>query len=138
MNINVLTYFVVGAHELIVYSLKQDRSWQISHDFFKPEPKDAELSVAGFKFEWQDGIFSTELSDCKTDGFRDLYFHALASTIMYRVPTRILRNETLATQGDLNQNGFEVSIVNSFLSVRENLLTIWLYLETIIFDIRTS
>lgn len=90
-----------------MYSLKQNKSWLVTNSYFNPVPKDAELFVGGYRFKWNDGIFSTELSDIKKDGYRDMYFHPMASTYVYKVSTKILRSEALATRPN-NEDDFKV------------------------------
>ncbi|XP_056633257.1 L-dopachrome tautomerase yellow-f2-like [Diorhabda sublineata] len=88
----------LGGYGLIVFSLKENRSWRLSHNYFHLEPLAGEFFISGHRFQWNDGIFSTELTLPQADGYRDLYFHAMAGTHMYRVSTRILRNQTLSTR----------------------------------------
>lgn len=97
IKINMNYFIYSGAYELTVYSMKRRRSWRLSHRFFQPVPELAKLSVAGYNFQWNDGIFSAELTDIKPNGFSDLYFHPMASTSEYKISTKILRNERLAT-----------------------------------------
>lgn len=82
-----------------VYSLKENHSWRVNHNYFFLESLNGEFHIAGHDFQWNDGVFSVELSDIKPDGYRDMYFHALAGTHIFRVSTRIIRNEALATRG---------------------------------------
>lgn len=88
----------LAGYGVVVYSLQQNHAWRVSHNYFFVEPLAGEFLIAGHSFQWNDGVFSVELSDVKRDGFRDMYFHSMAGTHMYRVSTRILRNETLATR----------------------------------------
>ncbi|CAG9832945.1 unnamed protein product [Diabrotica balteata] len=88
----------LGGYGLIVYSLREDRSWRITHNYFYLEPLAGEFHISGHRFQWNDGIFSVELTKVKPDGNRDLYFHSMAGTHMYRVPTNIVKNHTLATR----------------------------------------
>lgn len=98
---------ISGGYAVIVYSLKENRSWRVTHNYFYLEPLAGELFIAGHHFQWNDGVFSVELSDIKQDGFRDMYFHSMAGTHMYRVSTRILKNQTAATRS-YHGNDFEV------------------------------
>ncbi|XP_023022865.2 L-dopachrome tautomerase yellow-f2 [Leptinotarsa decemlineata] len=84
----------LGAFGLVVYSLKNNKSWRVNHRYFNPDPNLANFFVSGHSFKFNDGIFSTELSSLKQNGYRDLYFHPLAGTHMYKVSTLLLRNET--------------------------------------------
>ncbi|CAH1164980.1 unnamed protein product [Phyllotreta striolata] len=97
----------LGGYGLIVYSLRENRSWRISHNYFYLEPLAGEFHISGHDFQWNDGVFSVELTSLRSDGYRDLYFHSMAGTHMYKVSTRILRNETLATRS-YHEHDFEV------------------------------
>ncbi|KAG5884538.1 hypothetical protein JTB14_006915 [Gonioctena quinquepunctata] len=96
----------LGGYGLIVYSLRENKSWRITHNYFYLEPLAGEFFISGHNFQWNDGIFSVELTSPKQDGYRDLYFHSMAGTHMFKVSTRILRNETLATRS-YHENDFE-------------------------------
>ncbi|XP_045476783.1 L-dopachrome tautomerase yellow-f2-like [Harmonia axyridis] len=87
----------VGGYGLVVYSLRENRSWRVTHNYFYLEPLRGEFQIAGHTFQWNDGIFSTALSP-SNNGRRDLYFHSMAGSNLYRVPTEILKNETAATR----------------------------------------
>ncbi|CAH1116241.1 unnamed protein product [Phaedon cochleariae] len=95
----------LGGYGLIVYSLRENRSWRITHNYFYLEPTAGEFFISGHNFQWNDGVFSVELTAPKRDGYRTLYFHSMAGTHMYKVSTRILRNETLATRS-YHENDF--------------------------------
>ncbi|ENN71290.1 hypothetical protein HUJ04_007712 [Dendroctonus ponderosae] len=88
----------LAGYGLIVYSLRENRAWRVRHNYFYLEPMAGDFNIAGYSFQWNDGIFSVELTDIKSNGYRDLYFHPMAGTHMYKVSTRILRNEALATR----------------------------------------
>ncbi|KAJ8939823.1 hypothetical protein NQ318_014950 [Aromia moschata] len=94
---------------LIVYDFRRNRSWRVSHNYFHPEPGASNLTIGGLSFQFNDGVFSVELSQVKSNGFRDMYFHALAGTHMYKVSTELLRNETLATVTNIYKNDIKVS-----------------------------
>ncbi|XP_059054985.1 L-dopachrome tautomerase yellow-f2-like isoform X1 [Achroia grisella] len=78
---------------LIVYSLKQNDSWRLSHNFFSFNPTAGNLNIAGLRFQWSDGIFSLTLvpgaGNCKT-----AYFHPLIGTQEFSVSTCVLQNRT--------------------------------------------
>ncbi|XP_066153350.1 L-dopachrome tautomerase yellow-f2-like [Euwallacea fornicatus] len=97
----------LAGYGLIVFSLRENRAWRVTHNYFFLEPLAGNFNIAGHSFQWNDGVFSVELSDIKSDGFRDMYFHAMAGTHMYKVSTRILRNQTLATRS-FHENDFVV------------------------------
>lgn len=92
---------------MVVFSLKQNKSWRVNHNYFYLEPIAGDFFVGGHRFQWNDGIFSVELSGIKSNGYRDLYFHSMSGTHMYKVPTEILRNESLATR-TFHGDDFEV------------------------------
>lgn len=108
MSISYLLRFLLGGYGLIVFSLKLKKSWRVSHNYFHLEPHAGDFFVGGYRYSWSDGIFSVEPSAINADGYRYLYFHAMYGTHMYRVNTRILRNETLATRFN-HGDDFEVS-----------------------------
>ncbi|KAL3274643.1 hypothetical protein HHI36_016023 [Cryptolaemus montrouzieri] len=87
----------VGGYGLVVYSFRQNRSWRLTHNYFYLEPLRGEFRIGGHTFQWNDGVFSTALSP-SNNGRRDLYFHSMAGSHLYRVPTEILKNETAATR----------------------------------------
>ncbi|XP_060521874.1 L-dopachrome tautomerase yellow-f2-like isoform X2 [Cylas formicarius] len=96
---NAYAYFPdLAGYGLVVYSLSENKAWRVNHNYFYVEPTAGEFRIAGHQFQWNDGVFSVELTDVKPDGYRDMYFHAMAGTHMYRASTKILRNETLATR----------------------------------------
>lgn len=88
----------LAGYGLIVYNLRENRFWRVNHDYFYLESHYGDFFVSGHHFQWNDGVFSVELTDIKSDGYRDLYFHSMAGISQYRVSTRIVRNETLATR----------------------------------------
>ncbi|KRT85796.1 hypothetical protein AMK59_1416 [Oryctes borbonicus] len=92
---------------LLVYSLKQDDSWRVTHNYFYLEPQGGEFNIGGMPFQWDDGIFSVALTDQKSDGTRDAIFHAMAGTHLYSVSTKILRDKALATRS-YHRNDFKV------------------------------
>ncbi|CAH0407819.1 unnamed protein product [Chilo suppressalis] len=84
----------LGAYGIVVYSLKQDDSWRITHHYFHFEPLSGSYNVGGVNFHWTDGVFSLALSEPRENGFRTLFFHALSSTKEFCVSTELLRNYT--------------------------------------------
>lgn len=82
---------------LVVYSYEKNDSWRVDHEFFKYENDAKEYNVGGLSFEWEDGVFSIALSKKQADGFKDAYFHAMSATRLFKVSTRVLKNQTLAT-----------------------------------------
>lgn len=80
---------------LIVYSLKENKSWRFMHNFFMPDPLRGDFNIDGLNFQWgEEGIFGMSLTPRKNDGFRSLYFSPLASHREFVVSTEILRNSS--------------------------------------------
>lgn len=53
---------------LVVYSLKDDESWRVSHLYFHFDPLAGNYSVGGVSFQWTDGIFGLSLANKQADG----------------------------------------------------------------------
>ncbi|XP_018572790.1 protein yellow [Anoplophora glabripennis] len=87
----------LGGYGLVVYSFAENDSWRIKHNFFHFDPLSGDLTIGGVNFQWTDGLFGLALSPQNENGYRTLYFHALASTNEFSVNTEVLRNKTLAT-----------------------------------------
>lgn len=88
----------LSGYGLVVYSLRQNLAWRVSHNYFYLEPHRGDFHIGGIRFQWNDGIFSAGLTEVQKDGERTLYFHAMAGTNMYSVSTRVLKDRTLATR----------------------------------------
>ncbi|KAI4456295.1 protein yellow-related [Holotrichia oblita] len=86
----------LGAPALVVYSLKENKSWQVNHHYFHIDPLAGDMNVSGINFQWADGVFGLALSAADGDGFSTLYFHPMTSTNEFSVNTRYLRNTTLS------------------------------------------
>lgn len=84
----------LGAYGVVVYSLKQDDSWRISHHYFHFEPLAGSYKVGGIEFHWTDGVFALALSEPRENGYRTMFFHAFSSTKEFCVSTELLRNYT--------------------------------------------
>ncbi|XP_028171087.1 protein yellow-like [Ostrinia furnacalis] len=82
----------LGDYGVVVYSLKQDDSWRVSHHYFYFEPLAGSYNVGGVEFHWTDGVFSLALSEPKENGYRTVFFHALSSTKEFCVSSELLRN----------------------------------------------
>uniref|UniRef100_A0A1I8Q229 Protein yellow n=1 Tax=Stomoxys calcitrans TaxID=35570 RepID=A0A1I8Q229_STOCA len=91
----------LGNPGLVVYSWKQEESWRVQHHFFHPDPMSGNFSIGGHSFQWDDGLYGLSLSKSDAEGFSTLYFHPLTSTMEFSVNTKILRNKTLATEGQI-------------------------------------
>lgn len=80
---------------LIVYSLKENRSWRFMHSFFMPDPLKGDFNIDGLNFQWgEEGIFGMSLSPPRKNGEKLLYFSPLASHREFVVSTRILKNSS--------------------------------------------
>lgn len=93
---NAFAYLAdVGSYAVVVYSLKTNRSWRVSHHFFYFEPQRGYFDFGESRiFNWPDGVFSLALSDKLGDGSKLVYFHAAASTKQFTVPNTVLQSET--------------------------------------------
>lgn len=94
-------------YKTLVYSLKENDAWQVSHNFFFMDPLQGDLSIGGHNFMWNDGIFSIALSKVHKDGSRTAYFHPMASTREFAVSTRVLKDRNLATRS-YHDNDFQL------------------------------
>ncbi|XP_023295426.2 protein yellow [Lucilia cuprina] len=91
----------LGSPGLVVYSWKQEESWRVQHNYFHPDPLAGNYSIGGRDFQWDDGLYGLALSKMQQDGYSTLYFHPLSSTMEFAVSTMILRNKTLAIEGQI-------------------------------------
>lgn len=48
----------LGGYQVVVYSLKQDKSWCAKHNFFHFDPLQGDFNVQGINFQWTDGTFT--------------------------------------------------------------------------------
>lgn len=94
---------------LVVYSLSQNRAWNVVHNYFFFDPLYGEFNVDGLQFTRRDGIFSVALSHVQKTGYKIAFFHPMCSDAEFIVSTRILRNETLATR-TFHGRDFRVSL----------------------------
>ncbi|KAI8431813.1 hypothetical protein MSG28_016228, partial [Choristoneura fumiferana] len=85
---------------IIVFSLRDNDSWRLSHNFFSFNPTAGALNIAGHRFQWSDGIFSITLREPEANGCRTAYFHALVSTQEFAVNTCLLRNRTASSDSN--------------------------------------
>ncbi|KAH8325029.1 hypothetical protein KR074_002435 [Drosophila pseudoananassae] len=90
----------LGAYGVIVYSLRNDKSYRVKHNFFHFDPLQGDFNVAGVNFQWTDGVFGMAVGPMNPDHSKDIYFHALASTKEFKVSNRVLQNESHVTGGD--------------------------------------
>ncbi|XP_058813325.1 L-dopachrome tautomerase yellow-f-like isoform X2 [Topomyia yanbarensis] len=86
---------------IYVYSFETDRMWAFKHPSFQQNPDRANFHVAGFRFVWDDGIFSIALGkrDMLTHS-RPVYYHPMVSTTEFTTNSETLQNESLANSGD--------------------------------------
>ncbi|XP_045509266.1 L-dopachrome tautomerase yellow-f2-like isoform X1 [Colias croceus] len=87
----------LSTYGIIVYSLKDNDSWRLQHNYFSYNPVAGNIRVAGEYFQWSDGIFSITLSPPTPDTCRKAYFHPLVSTEEFAVSTCVLKNKTAST-----------------------------------------
>lgn len=96
---NIFAYVPdIFSNALIVVDTKNAKSWRFAHNYFRGNPFEGDFDVDGFKFQWDDGIFSIALSNKKSNGFKTAFFHPLASHGEFTVSTKILRDENLASR----------------------------------------
>uniref|UniRef100_A0A336MSU8 CSON006707 protein n=1 Tax=Culicoides sonorensis TaxID=179676 RepID=A0A336MSU8_CULSO len=80
-------------NRIYVYSFKDNRMWSFYHNYFRMDPFEGDLNIAGHQFQWDDGIFSITLGPRRRDTFRDVYFHPMISTNEFVVSSEVLQNE---------------------------------------------
>ncbi|CAH1134539.1 unnamed protein product [Ceutorhynchus assimilis] len=80
---------------LIVYSLKENRSWRFEHSFFMPDPLKGDFNIDNLNFQWgEEGIFGMSLTAVQKNGFRIMHFSPLASNREFAVSTQVLQNSS--------------------------------------------
>lgn len=89
----------VNKPHLIVYSLKTNESWAVEHNFFNLDPLAGNFSVLGIDYQTSDALYGLTLTEKKSDGYPELYFHALTSLREFKVSTKVLRNQKLFGSG---------------------------------------
>lgn len=95
-----------GASKLIVSQIKGNQTWAVNHHFFSTDPVSGNFSVGGIKYQTTDGITGLWLSEKKSNGFADLYFHPLSSNNEFKISTKLLHdNKTLPAYSDLELIG---------------------------------
>ncbi|XP_049884200.1 L-dopachrome tautomerase yellow-f2-like isoform X2 [Pectinophora gossypiella] len=83
----------LATYGLIVYSLRDNDSWRLTHNYFSFNPIAGNLRLAGQRFQWSDGIFSVTLTEPR-GGCSSAYFHAMVGTHEFSVSSCVLRNRT--------------------------------------------
>ncbi|KAH8375724.1 hypothetical protein KR093_003134 [Drosophila rubida] len=90
----------LGAYGVIVYSLRDNKSYRVKHNYFHFDPLHGDFNVGGVNFQWTDGVFGLAVGPLKADHTKDIYFHALASTKEFKVSNRVLQNESHVNGGE--------------------------------------
>ncbi|CAH2987910.1 unnamed protein product [Chilo suppressalis] len=74
---------------LVVYSLKEDRSWRLEHPSFRHNDAAMNFTAAGHVINWRDGLFSVALA--RRLGNTLAYYHPLVSTQEFAISTNKLK-----------------------------------------------
>lgn len=77
---------------LTIYSYKTNESWKFKHNFFNMDPLAGNFIDSGIEYPMTVALYGLALSEKKSDGFANLYFHALSSYHEFNVSTEILQN----------------------------------------------
>lgn len=88
----------------LISSLKSDRMWSFTHNYFRMDPLQGDLSVAGLHYQWDDGIFSITLGPRESNGYRTVYFHPMISTNEFIVNSQVLQTEANALRAYQGQD----------------------------------
>ncbi|XP_050523545.1 protein yellow isoform X1 [Daktulosphaira vitifoliae] len=88
---------------MVVYSFQSNEAWRIEHNYFYFDPLSTVFNMGGVRVEWTDGVFGLGLSERHSDGYRTLYFQALASTRIFSVNTRLLQANVSMTSEIFDQ-----------------------------------
>lgn len=81
---------------IVVYSLRDNSSYRVSHNFFHMHPLQGDYNVDGLKFSWDDAIFSIALSERDAQGYRLAYFHAMSRFVMQNKSRRRRLKDSLS------------------------------------------
>ncbi|XP_022115594.1 protein yellow isoform X1 [Pieris rapae] len=98
----------VSGFGILVVDVDRDRSWRVSHRHFFPYPSHGSFSIDGETFDLMDGVFGFALSPRLSDGYRFLYFHALASVKENVVRTSVLQNDSFINDPNADPNSVSV------------------------------
>lgn len=80
---------------LVVYSMKNGKSWRLFDHLFYPDPLAAAYQLNGLDWEWTDGVFGIALSPHREDTKdRILYYHPMSSFREFYSYASIVQNET--------------------------------------------
>lgn len=63
----------LAANGIVVYSLKQDDSWRVTHHYFHFDPLAGSYDIGGLKFQWSDGVFAMALTKPKENGWVQVF-----------------------------------------------------------------
>lgn len=97
----------VWRYGLVVFSLRNNRSWRTTSHLYLPTPEASDYNLHGLNFQWTDGIFGMALApESATDDERILFYHAMSSFTEYTALTSVLRNETAWTTNTASQSAF--------------------------------
>lgn len=81
-------------------SLKENHMWRFNHEYLKYDLELTKYELNGFKYQWFDGVFSVALGRRDKDGYRQAYFHPMASNSEFLVSTKVLQNEEASKRVD--------------------------------------
>lgn len=59
----------LGGYGIVVYSLADNDSWRVKHNYFHFDPLQGDFNVGGVNFQWTDGVFALALGNIGTDGY---------------------------------------------------------------------
>lgn len=85
-------------YTMVVYSLAQKKSWQISNPTFKSDPNFKKFTVAGESFEFEDGVLGMTVEKRSPFNFPDnqkdrkLFYHAFSSNHENAVSLSVLND----------------------------------------------
>lgn len=86
------------SNDLLVYSLKDDRSWIKTHSYFFPDPFQMDYKIGELRFQWDDGLFGFALSELNKSGNRKAYLHPMSGLHEFTVDTKLLRDPNARLQ----------------------------------------
>lgn len=64
---------------ILVFSLKEGRSWRATSHLFYPSPPASDFNIYGLNFQWLDGAFGMSLAPVNEHNDRVLFYHPMAS-----------------------------------------------------------
>lgn len=85
-------------YTMVVLSLAQQKSWQITNPTFLHNPKYSKFTVAGESFNFNDGLLGMAIQKRSKFGFpgmqddRKLFYHSFAASTENSVPLNILND----------------------------------------------